>query len=687
MKQLLNKITIALIIIGLLASIPLIFERINWEQSSKQVELVMDYDDLYLLTNSTEDPELAEERFFSEVKDYVNSIAIYEATLERLRIRGEATGDIRVYSGKDLLDPTRNVPQDKMIDPNHTYVLFNTQELKDRWEPQFRTFLSQEGEITDFEMYGMTGFEISAPYRFIKRLPLGLDPVLAEKINNNGFEIVPRLSNAYTDKERSLALIEQAAQYEISYIIFQGSEVTGYPNHLKDVASLLNKYEIGIGPIEMTKEQAGLKSLSYYLVSYNEVDERNDNWYIARVHSLTEYTMNKMVNPTSQQLQGVEPVKFTDLQEQVELAITERNIRIVYIHAPMSFDKHASIVEYDTINFKYDPEDIIDKTILAINDIGNRIEQEGYTLGKAEPFKYHEKSWMEIARWLTLIGGIAVISLLVARFIPSLQGITLLLGFVGILIAKLLNLESLYFKFIGLGTAVAIPVVAIDYSLRELKGSLNKKVSIIHLLKVYFVTALISFTLSALVVGMFNHVKYSLYIDQFRGVSVLYLAPLFLTLFLIMWSFKEPFTKWLKANFKNYYVIILGILGIIVLYYLSRSGNEATISQLEVKFRKLLQTNLDIRPRTKEFLFAYPLFVLAIYLSYYYKRAVYLLVAASMGQLSIVSTFTHLHTPYTVSVIRTGIGLVLGLIIGLILIVVWRILEPWLIKLLRRFSL
>jgi len=686
MKRLLNKLTIALIIIGLLASIPLVTERINWEQSSDQVELVLDYDDLYLLTRSAENPELAEEKFYEEVKDSVNSIAIYEATLEQLKIRGEITGDIRVYSGKDLLDPTRNVPQDKTIDPNHTYVLFKDQELKDTWEPQFQTFLSKEGELTDFEMYGMTGFEIAAPYRFIKRLPLGIDPVLAERVNSHGFSIVPRLSNAYTDKERSLALIEQAAQYKLSYIIFQGTEVTGYPNHLKDVAALLNKYQVGIGPIEMTKEQAGLKSLNYYLVSYNETDERNDNWYIARVHSLTEYSMNKMVNPTKEQLEGLEPANFTDLQEQVELAITERNIRIVYVHAPMSFDTHAAITDFDTVTFKYDPEEIIDKTALAITDIESRIEQEGYTLGQAEPFKYQEQSWMELARWLTLIGGIAVISLLVARFIPKLQGLTLILGLVGILIAKLLSLESLYFKFIGLGTAVAIPVVAIEYSLRELRGFLGKKASIIQILKVYFTTALISFSLSWLVVGMFNHVKYSLYLDQFRGVSVLYLTPLLLTLVLIMWSFKEPFVKWLRSSFKNYYVIIFGILGIIVLYYLSRSGNEATISTLEIQFRKLLQTNLDIRPRTKEFLFAYPLFVLAIYLSYYYKRAVYLLVAASMGQLSIVSTFTHLHTPFTVSVIRTGIGLVLGLIIGLILIVGWRILEPWLIKLLRRFS-
>ena len=238
---------------------------------------------------------------------------------------------------------------------------------------------------------------------------------------------------------------------------------------------------------------------------------------------------------------------------------------------------------------------------------------------------------MSIVRWLSLLGGIAVISLLVAAFIPSLNWIVFIGGLLGIVIAKVLNLEGLYFKFIGLGTAIATPVVALKYSLSQI-NLLGKKVSWLHILKVYFVTSIFSFLGAMLVTGMYSHVKYSLYLDQFRGVSALYAVPLLLTLILVMWSYNEPLIKWLKGNFKNYYLLLLGILGIMGLYYLARSGNEATVSTLEIKLRALLQSNLDIRPRTKEFLIGYPLFVLGIYLAYTYKRAAYLLVGAAMAQ-------------------------------------------------------
>ncbi|OEF99774.1 hypothetical protein BHF71_00945 [Vulcanibacillus modesticaldus] len=657
MEKLLNKALIVVVIIGFIASILLINERITWEKTANQVELVMDYDDIFILANNSENPEQVEDGILSEINGDVKSIAIYETTLERLKLRGEYTGDVWVYSGKELLSPLNTIQFDFDINPYHTYILFKNKELENVWTPLIKQFLAKEGEVTEFTWNGFNGLELAVPYRQVKQLSLGIDPTLVEKVKSYGFNVVPRISNSYSDKERTLALIEQVVQFKPTYIIFQGEEVTGFPSYLNDVAKILNLNQVGLGNVELIKEQAGIKSLAFDLAWSN----------ISRVHSLSEGTMKLVNNPM-------------DLQEQVELAVTERNIRLIYIHAVMTYSNHVPLQSFDYITLKESPEKIIDKTVFVIENIANRLQQEGFTLGKASGFSYQEKSWMGTARWLTLIAGIAIISVMVAIFFSFMKWPVFILGMLGIVIAKVLGLESLYFKFVALATAVAVPVIAIYYSLQQSKVY-NKKVSFIHILKVYLITSLISFFGAWIVAAMFSHVKYSLYLDQFRGVSVLYLAPLLLTLILVMWSFNEPLITWLKGNFKNYYLLILGILGGMILYYLARSGNSATVSSLELSFRKMLQTYLDIRPRTKEFLIGYPLLLFGLYLSYYYKRAAYLLVAAAMGQLSIVSTFTHLHTPFVVSVIRTFLGLGLGLVVGIILIIGWNIIKPLWIKL------
>lgn len=669
-----NKLLIMIIIAGLLASIPLISERIGWEKSSDQVELVIDYEDLMILFQNTADPNQTEIDFLESVKGSVNSIALPESTLEQLKVRSQYERKLWVYSGKELLDPisAKTFQPAQSVNPNHTYILFADKETENLWSPQLLQFLSPEGEIRSIGWNGLKGLEIEAPYTFIKQLSLGLDPVLAKRIKDRGFDIVPRLSNSYKDKDRTLALIEQSAQYNPTHIIFQGEEALGFPAYLMDVASLMNQYQIGLGMIEMVKEQVGVNSLAYHLAHFNDQDKNSKDWLVTRVHSLTEDTMKNKLQFFPSEQPGEDPlVDSMDLQEQVELAVTERNIRMVYFHAAMP-NAHVSLQYLDMFTLKESPDRILTKTAIGIEDVADRLRAEGFTLGQAGAFQYQEKDWMSLARWVVLAGGIAVISLLAAAYLPLLQWPVFFLGLFGIGLAFLLGLEPLYFKFISLGTAVSVPVLAIKYAVEHNQHGKNL-LSFRHILKVYFLTSLISFFGAWLVVGMLSHVKYSLYMDQFRGVSVLYLLPILLTLVWIAASERRSILQWLKGDFKNYYLLILGILGVTVLYYLSRSGNEASISILEVKFRSLLQTYLDIRPRTKEILLAHPLFILGLYLTYYDRRALYLFVAAVIGQLSIVSTFTHLHTPFTVSVIRTGIGLGFGLIIGLFLIIFWHI--------------
>jgi len=108
-------------------------------------------------------------------------------------------------------------------------------------------------------------------------------------------------------------------------------------------------------------------------------------------------------------------------------------------------------------------------------------------------------------------------------------------------------------------------------------------------------------------------------------------------------------------------------------YYLTRTGNSGHAFAFEKAARTFLANSMGVRPRTKEFLIAHPIFILGAYLSLRYRNARYIMIIGVMGQLSIADTFAHLHTPVLISMIRTLYGAVLGGIIGLIAIAGWEI--------------
>jgi ABC-type nitrate/sulfonate/bicarbonate transport system permease component len=70
--------------------------------------------------------------------------------------------------------------------------------------------------------------------------------------------------------------------------------------------------------------------------------------------------------------------------------------------------------------------------------------------------------------------------------------------------------------------------------------------------------------------------------------------------------------------------------------------------------------------------------LLLLYLGYRDHRCMPLLILGSIGQVSMVNTFAHIHTPFIISFIRSINGFILGIAAGLVLTAVlklWRLLE------------
>ncbi|MNC60364.1 hypothetical protein D3C75_1102360 [compost metagenome] len=111
------------------------------------------------------------------------------------------------------------------------------------------------------------------------------------------------------------------------------------------------------------------------------------------------------------------------------------------------------------------------------------------------------------------------------------------------------------------------------------------------------------------------------------------------------------------------------------MYYLSRTGNSGTVSAPEKILRTFLENAVGVRPRNKEFLLAHPLFILGAFMAYKYRNAAFIMIIAVIGQLSMVDTFAHIHSPVLISLVRGLLGLGLGLIIGLVAVGVWQLVE------------
>ena len=119
--------------------------------------------------------------------------------------------------------------------------------------------------------------------------------------------------------------------------------------------------------------------------------------------------------------------------------------------------------------------------------------------------------------------------------------------------------------------------------------------------------------------------------------------------------------------------------------YISRSGNSGSAGELELHIRALMERILYVRPRTKEFILGYPALFIAYYLYYKTKNkySKYILILGAMGTMSTVNTFTHLHTPFLYSLLRSIYGVLFGAIIGIIYILIFKIIQKNIHKFIR----
>lgn len=643
-----RKLLWILVIIGLVASVPVIVQRVQTESSANKVEIVFNYRGLMDVASYQANPEAYLDEQLDRLKEAgVTTMAMFESTLDEL----SKTRKVMVFSSLDAAKMTGSVV---LPDGNYTYIAFTSPENEERLRPMIEeTFENLGVAVAPWQYQDHAGLVIEMGMEEAVMKPMPLDPIAFEKLLGKGFTILPRLSDNIPYDQQ--ALDEELAFFQengVKRILFDGEAVKGFASeNLNGFAELLKSHQIGLVTIENLKApQKGLNKLAY-LTDYN----------IVRLHSLADTEAGQDKNT---------------LADRFVLATKDRNIRMIYLNASPSKDAAKAAIT--------SPIDNLIDSLQGPDGAIQRIQDNGFEFGNAEAFQIHDASWQKYLKALVVLGGVAFCALLVSCFIAPLTLIVFLLGLVGSAGLYVLK-PTLLEQALALGVAISAPTISMILAIRKVKekADSNKLMSagrrLTHTLVLYVKTAIISLAAVPFVISLLNNITYSLVLDQFRGVSLLHLGPIFLiAVYVFLYqgnSVWEELRNWLRTPITLLWVVVAAVLGVMALYYLSRTGNAGTLLPGEAAFRSFLENTFGVRPRNKEFLLAHPLFIVGIFAAFRYRWALYAMIIAVMGQLSMVDTFAHIHTPAVLSLIRGVLGLGLGLIVGLIAVLVWHIIE------------
>ncbi len=263
---------------------------------------------------------------------------------------------------------------------------------------------------------------------------------------------------------------------------------------------------------------------------------------------------------------------------------------------------------------------------------------------------------------LISIGVIALLVLIALELQPKRATIYLLGSIIAIGITLVLPLDSVVARqTIALLIALLIPPFAILLLLPRL---INRK-GWPGGIRTVFLFSLISLSAGLLISAVLASPAFLVKVYQFRGVKLALSLPLIVTAIIYYrhvgcGSLYRPLSRFLRPSKLTVVAAVIVVLTVVIL----RSGDYGFIYlEFERNIRHLLEETLYARPRFKEFLFGHPLLFLAAASAASSFKSI-AVVLGMVGQVSIINTFAHAHTPVYLSLLRTGNGLLLGLLAG-----------------------
>lgn len=662
-----NRCFMLLIAIGLVAGLIISFQRYYVEQNNKTIELALDYEDLLKLA---ENDGLPPSEVLAEAKEAgITSLAVYETTFKKLNANGKAAATagsdiLQQYSSGSLSDPAwRSLVEQGKIIGTDVYITGHDQqtfaEVKEDLLLRLGSSRVQSLTIGDKEVLA-----VKANYEDFIKMDLGMPTDEMKAVNDAGFYVIARPSNYDdADKTKINAFFDRLKGIKVSDIVFSGQQTLGAPNLVDYTADKINEQHITLGMIENVSQlqfypQDGLTDIAADL-----------NYKAARL-----YTIPKDEQPK---------LKLDDAVERWSNTDEERNIRIDLMRP---YDKSAPGLSLMQTNLKY------------FSDTRNKLEAKGFKIGPASSFDVYNGS--QILRMLIMLGtcaaGVLYLSLVIPGFKTKHQYILFVLAALVCVIPLAMG-HGNKIRVIGALTAANIfPALAMIWLLDRIRAAKRDK-SFKHIIASCFIGIIITSAISLMgamyLSGILADVRYFLEIDIFRGIKLTFVMPMILVGIALCQRFNVfddnnplvpmPIIEQIK-HFLNMKVLVKTLLVFLfmivaLVVFIARSGHSAgfPVPGIELKIRALLERGFFARPRSKELFIGHPAFFIMI-MAWFRKWPMFLfgllVLAATIGQGSMVETFAHMRTPVYMSVIRGIDGIVLGALLGFIVLV---IIELW----------
>ena len=607
------------LLLSSLAAGTVALQRHRVEQSNRTVELVLDYPDVAQWASAEGKTVAAWLRGFSTPL----SVALTEGTLAEW--------------GTPLAMPT----------PAYLLSEARFQQAKRLFALKARVELQPPRDAPAVEVRSERGarFWVVGDSETVRQIGLGLDPLQVEQVRAGGKPIVARLMNPQGITPLALrGSLHFAREQGATLLIFAGDQVLGYRRGVEATARSIEANAMRFGAIEFAKQMGASRLMAI-------VPERT-----VRVHSIG-FAESLTLSPQ-------------EIVERLERAVQERNIRVVYLRAAGA----------DTALLR-----------ALIESLTRRLARSGYAVREsgARPFEPLRPALWQFA--LTGLGVGVLLGWLITLFRSggywTLAPIALGTAF------ALLSLFPSGRKLVALAAALVFPTVGMMAlcTARRLPSPSGERVTestdsplllggspwrMLSLLVLPFAWSLMG---ALHIVGLLGETPFLIKADQFFGVKAAHVLPLLgVLVFYAAWSSGrwDFWRAWLVRPVLwgqiALALIVLGALGLMLI----RTGNEApsAVPDWELRLRALLETLMNVRPRTKEFLIGHPALVLALamLLAGRVRWLPLLMFLAAIGQVSIVNTFCHLHSPLLVSLQRTGWGIVIGVGLGFALLALWK---------------
>lgn len=671
-----RRLAWVLVLIGLLAAVPELWNRADRERANTGVDLVLEMTSFRVL--SMQDGKPIGDLLRTMRESGATGLAVAEMGVADLEDRGYALvrtgGELRAMAalGGQESGFVSRLATAGQLESDSTYILPTTQQEAVRLQRDLSLRygadrLSYIAPANGERSFG--AFVLRYSEEKLKDYGVGFDPADFQLAKQAGLRPVVRPRQAPGATPESVKQIwTDIAQMApgADSAMFYGGEIIGYqPNSTAGLQATVDSLRSLNWTVDLVEEMSQLGYLDQK--GYQYVAQGMD-YRVARVFSMGQAWQNKEVP--------------SDVVDMWSRAVPERNIRVLFIRPFF-----GNLAPGQTAT---------DATATTIAATAAELKGQGFVPGAPGYFTPYQVRWL-----MRGLMGIAIVGaglLWLGLLVQLSDRIWVPLGVIGAALSVVAGrvAPNLTGSLVGMGAATLFPTLAVTWLMArwglnaradaagQQVGALPAKrtgsdliVKVLAGVLTFFGFAIVGGLLVAAALG---DIQYMLEFSFFRGVKLVFIAPILLVLLsYLLLGGAGDLTKTiyfligkvdeLLAKPIRYRDIAIGlVLALALVYYITRSGNFPIlpVSGLELKMRTALEQLLYARPRNKEFLIAYPALVLAATLLWSgWRRWVWLLlVAATTGSVSVVNSFEHVRTPWLMSFLRGVNGLWVGLLVG-----------------------